>query len=212
MPKHALTLLLAALLLAVAGPGQAERFQEGTHYRVLEEPQSTVDDGRIEVREFFSYACPFCHQFYPMINNYMSNAPDDVTLVHHPVVFRAEWEPVARAYVVARELDVVDEMHGAIFVAYHEENNRITSMEDAQPLFAQYAGIEADAVSDAWDSFAVETSLRRYNRAAQAYGVSATPSLAVNGKYYTDPRMAGSMEALLQVVDYLVERERRADQ
>ncbi|MCP1673451.1 thiol:disulfide interchange protein DsbA [Natronocella acetinitrilica] len=207
--------ILAATGLAmfvVTGAAQAQQFQEGTHYRVLERSQSTVDDERIELREFFSYACPFCHQFYPVINNYMRGAPDDVVLVHHPVVFRDDWEPLARAYFVAEQLDIVDDVHGAIFVAYHEENMRLRSVGDAQELFTRYADVDADAVADAWDSFGVETSLRRYDRSARVYGVRATPSLGVNGKYYTDARMAGGADELLQVVDYLIERERQAGQ
>ncbi len=205
-------ILLAGTVLLLAGVVQAERFEEGTHYRTLDQPQSTVDEERIEVREFFSYACPFCHQFYPTMRRYMDRAPDDVVVVHHPVVFRADWEVLARAYLVADYLDIVEDVHGAVFVAYHEENQRLRSVEDAQVLFGRYADVNADEVADAWDSFGVQTALNRYQRHAQAVGVSATPSLTVNGKYYVDGRMAGSLDNLLQIVDYLVDRERQAAQ
>lgn len=201
---------LFGVLLLAGGAVHAQEFEEDTHYRVLERPQSTMDDERIEVREFFSYACPYCHQFYPIMQDYIRNAPDDVMLVHHPVVFRDDWEVLARAYFVADELDVVDEVHGPIFVAYHEENQRLGSLEDAQELFTRYADVEADDVADAWESFGVETSLRRYDRAAQAYGVSGTPAVAVNGKYYTDGRLAGSFDNMVRIIEYLVEQERQA--
>jgi thiol:disulfide interchange protein DsbA len=41
-----------------------------------------------------------------------------------------------------------------------------------------------------------------------AYGISATPSFVVDGRYMTSGRMAGSLEALLPIVDGLIDKVR----
>ena len=46
----------------------------------------------------------------------------------------------------------------------------------------------------------------------RAYGVTGVPTMIVDGKYRVDARMAGSNEQMLEVVDFLVERERRLGQ
>ena len=41
----------------------------------------------------------------------------------------------------------------------------------------------------------------------QRYGVNATPSLIVNGKYLITPRTAGGFDGMLAVAEALIERE-----
>ncbi len=202
-------MLFAALLggLLITGQVVAQTFEEGTHYRKLANPVSTVDADRIEVREFFSYGCPFCNQFLPRINAYEERAADDVVVVKHPVVFNRQTESLGRAFVVAEELDVVDEVHGALFVAYHGDGNRLDSAERVADVF-EAQGIDRQEVLDAWESFGVETGLTRYQQNLRRYMVSSTPSMAVNGRYFIDMNMAGNQERLIRIVEFLVEKER----
>ncbi len=193
--------------LLFAGAVQGQSFQSGTHYQELPRQVDTVDDGRIEVREFFSYGCPFCNQFLPRMNRYAGQVDDDVVVVKHPVVFDRRAEPLARAYAVAEELDVVDQVHGALFVAYHDRGNRLDTAERVADVFAEQ-GVDRQAVLDEWESFGVETKLSRYRQGLRDYRATSTPSMAVNGRYYIDMNMARSQEQLLQIVDYLVQKER----
>ena len=45
---------------------------------------------------------------------------------------------------------------------------------------------------------------------ARAAKITGTPALLVNGKYHVSTRKAGGQAQMLQVVDYLVEKERAA--
>lgn len=204
--------LLLTVFVVMLLPAQAqERFQAGMHYRVLEQPLPTaVPEGSIEVREFFSYACTFCNQFYPLMNRYMASAEADVVLVHHPVIFRADWEPLARAYLVQQVLQLDDQVHGSVFVAIHEENRAFRDDDAVRAFIAERGGVSDSTVDDVWSGFEVETLLRRNEQMARQVGVTGTPSLLVNGKYYVDGRMVGSLDGILQVVDFLIDRERRA--
>ena len=46
---------------------------------------------------------------------------------------------------------------------------------------------------------------------SRAYGITGVPAMIVNGKYRVDGRMAGSNQGMLDVVDFLVEQERRSN-
>ena len=63
--------LLAVLVYASAIPVGAAPAQwvEGTNYVVLDQAQpTTVPAGKVEVMEVFSYGCPFCNKFQPVIH------------------------------------------------------------------------------------------------------------------------------------------------
>src|SRR2546430_5579026 len=66
------TRVLALCVLASAGTGMSAAVHaqavEGTDYRKIEPPQPTDSPGKIEVIEFFSYMCPHCKEFYPLVD------------------------------------------------------------------------------------------------------------------------------------------------
>jgi len=62
MKRHRLyrltwSLTAAALMLVTAAYGQPEPDKD---YQTIKTPQATADPKKIEVIEFFSYACPHC--------------------------------------------------------------------------------------------------------------------------------------------------------
>ncbi|SEP00161.1 thiol:disulfide interchange protein DsbA/DsbL [Aquisalimonas asiatica] len=198
--------LLAGLLLAPALV-MGQSFEAGNHYQELDEPVSTdVEDGKVEVREFFSYACPHCHTFNPLIQSLMADLDDKAELVHTAVVFNRSWEPLARAYYTSRALGVTDDTHNAVFNALHQDNRRIGGVDDVAEVMGEQ-GVDEDAVRDAWDSFSVDSAMRQGDRIASTYGVRSTPTVAVAGKYLVDVRDAGGQERMIEIIRYLVEKE-----
>lgn len=197
--------LLVTLLLAPA-MALGQSFQAGQDYQVLDEPQPTEVDGKVEVREFFSYACPHCHSFKPRIESLMESLEDKAAIVHTPVVFNPAWEPLAKAYFTARSLDAVSETHGALFHAVHNDNRQLTDADAIADVMAEQ-GLDREAVHEAWNSFSVDTDMRRAERIARAYGVRSTPTVAVAGRYILDVRAAGGQERMLDIIRYLVEKE-----
>src|SRR5881392_564246 len=76
------TSLLALCVLASAGTGIPAALHaqavEGTDYRKIEPPQPTDSPGKIEVIEFFSYMCPHCKEFYPLVSTWEAKLPKNV--------------------------------------------------------------------------------------------------------------------------------------
>ena len=101
-----LMLLLGIVLLAVAGPGSAAEIKEGKHYTVLN-PQRPVDaKDKIEVTEFFWYACGHCYNLEPILQKWIKKLPADVAFRRIPAVFPGRdgrpgnWAPLAQVYYV----------------------------------------------------------------------------------------------------------------
>ena len=63
-----------------------------------------------------------------------------------------------------------------------------------------------------FESFAVNTRVRQADAQTRMYRVQGTPSMIVEGRYLVDIVAAGGNEAMLLVVNQLVERERAARQ
>ena len=74
------TAILAGLILAAAGVARADTaWIEGEHYFALDPAQPTaVPAGKVEIVEVFSYACPACNLFYPVIDKLKATLPPRV--------------------------------------------------------------------------------------------------------------------------------------
>ena len=154
---------------------------------------------------------PACHQMQPVIDRWLETKADDVALRHVPAPLRADWEPHAQAYYTAKELGILDEVHGALFDALAGERRNLNSRDSIAAFFAEQADVDEESARDAWDSFSVDTAMRRGRQFVQGAGVSGTPSIVVEGKYLVTVRAAGSFENMLAIADHLVEQERASN-
>jgi len=194
-------------LLLASGVAVAKGFDEGIEYQALASPQPTDTDDKIEVIEFFWYGCPHCYHLEPELHAWEQRLPDDVVFRRVPAVLGPSWELMARAYYTAELLDAVGKVHKPLFDAIHEDKKRFRTVDDLAAFFAKQGIPEAD-FRKTWQSFPVVVNTNRAKQARERYGISGVPTLVVNGKYRTSASMAGGNEAMLRVVDYLIERER----
>ncbi|MEM9301553.1 MAG: thiol:disulfide interchange protein DsbA/DsbL [Pseudomonadota bacterium] len=204
--------LVAGLVLGLFCFGSAvaqERFTEGVHYKRLDAPQPTAAADRVEVIEFFSYGCGHCNEFEPSLVAWKQDLPENVNLRLIPAgLGRAIFQQLAAVFYIADELGVLDDTHAAMFTEIHEKKNRaIMSREGLSSFFGQF-GVEEAAFDAAIASPEVQERFAAGEQAARAYGLQGVPMMVVNGKYSVMRNDAvGSYDQLLEVVDYLVERE-----
>lgn len=207
MPKLTQSLLITLFsTLLLAAPLTASS-QDNDGYKRLSTPQptSTAED-TIEVVEIFWYGCPHCYDFEPHLEEWLENKPDNVEFVRMPAVFRQDWLPHAKAYYTAQELDAVDQVHGALFDAIHEQGKRLASEAELKEFFVAQ-GVDADAFTKAYNSQSVESQIQRSMAMLRRYEVTGVPAVIVNGKYQTSGPMAGTYEGMIRVMNDLIERE-----
>ena len=58
----------------------------------------------------------------------------------------------------------------------------------------------------AWESEAVSQGMDAAGQALRQYRVSGVPALLVNGRYYVSVKLAGSEEAMFDVVNFLMHK------
>jgi thiol:disulfide interchange protein DsbA len=143
------------------------------------------------------------------MEQYDEDKPDYVALRRMPAIFRDSWVAHARAFYVAELLGVQEQIHRPLFEAIHLRKQSLDSKEELEKFFEKY-GVSNDDFNKTYDSFAVQTLLRKSQVMQQRYGVRGTPTVIVNGKYRVSGSRAGSRENVIKVIEALVEREHAA--
>lgn len=205
---NSLRSLFAAALLLAPLAADAQPWVEGIHYEAVPGTHAPREDGRIEVVEAFWYACPSCYNFEPHLVRWLETKPDDVEFVRVPASLAPNWRVYARAFHTAVALDVLETMHPIIFRAIHIERMRLDSVDAYVALFAANTGLEEATVRETFNSFGVETSMRRGDAQVRDYRVSAVPTVIVNRRWRTTPAMTRGYPQMVQLMNHLIELER----
>ncbi|WP_309044684.1 thiol:disulfide interchange protein DsbA/DsbL [Marinobacter sediminicola] len=201
-------LLLAAL--AVFGQANADDWQEGVHYKKLDTPVRTDSGPGIEVAEVFWYGCPHCYNFKTLAEAWEANAPDYVNYVRIPAALGRSWVPHAQAFYALEAMNSLDKVHDALFEALAGQRRPLNDAESLADFVAGY-GVDRDEFLNNFKSFGVNARMQQAQAKIRGARITGTPSMLVNGKYTVSASMAGSLEAMLAVVDYLVEKEQAAN-
>lgn len=202
-------LLLGAGALAIGGRAAAQGGPvEGTHYVKLAQPVPTPGGGRIEVVEFFSYACPHCSAFEPTLDAWTKKLPADVAFRRAPVPFLQNAENFQKLYFALEALGQVDALQRKVFYAIHGERQRLDKPADIAAFLAKN-GVDSAKFMDVFSSFSVQTKVRQASQLSEAYRIDGVPAIGVQGRFYTSVSLAGGPDRALQVTDFLVQRVRK---
>ena len=214
-------LALAALLQPPAAPGAT--WSEGVQYVRLAPPQqTTVPSGKAEVMEVFSYGCPACNAFQPVMEKLRRSLPANAQLVYLPAAFNPaeDWPMFQRAFLAAQALGIAERTHQAMFDAVWKtgelgitvpETNRLKqplpSIADAARFYARVAGVDPQQFLAMANSFGIDSKMRAADAQILAMHGDATPTLIVNGKYRVIRDELKSNDELIELVKYLVAKD-----
>lgn len=195
---------------AAAGESAVVLYEAGVHYEELLVPAAPADSSTIEVAEVFSYLCIHCFNFDASVSEWAIRQDESVSFIRIPAIFNKSWALFAQAYYTAEALGVSDKTHDAIFEAVHTRKEDLRTPATIAALFKRVAGVETDVFQKAFDSFSVRSKLQQADSRARQFRLQSVPTMVVNGKYKTNSTMAGTNIGMLQVVDFLVKKERAA--
>jgi thiol:disulfide interchange protein DsbA len=204
-------LALCLLLGSQLAMAQQDKYQEGVHFFKIDQIPAETGSDIVEVTEIFSYACSHCNTIDPYIQAWSKNKPDNVVLNRIPVVFgRKAWELMARGYIAAEMMGIVEESHIAMMDAIWKQGKQFRSMDELADFYVDF-GVEKSAFIAHFQSFALDSQLRKGQRDVQLFGIQGTPSLVVNRKYLvTSNKNVRDFDAMLDVVDFLIVKETKA--
>ena len=195
---------LALAVVVLTAPLHAD-ILENTDYRTLDPPQPTDTPGKIEVLELFSYGCPHCYEFYPLINAWAAKLPKDVVFKRVPTgLGRTAWTNLAKMYYALQAIGALSRLDAQIFHAIHQEQ---------LPLFDEQAitdwvvkhGVDREKFTLAFESFGVNTKIDQAEQMIENYKIEAVPTLAVAGKYVV---IGNSFEQILSNTDAVIAKVR----
>ncbi|MDB5925507.1 MAG: oxidoreductase [Betaproteobacteria bacterium] len=190
-----LRLVTALIWLSVSVTAAAQ--VAGKDFQLINPPQPTESGNKIEVIEFFSYACPHCHSLQPSLAAWLKRKPADVEFRRIPAVFQDNWIPFARIFYTLDAMGLVDKLHHDVFAAIHDQRVRL---QEPKVLFDWVAskGVDKQKFIDTYNSFSVQSRTQRATDVTRRYNVPFTPAIVVDGRYLTGP----SMTATGNAVDY----------
>jgi len=175
------------------------KWVEGKNYFRIEpaQPKATSTD-KIEVTEVFSYGCPACNQFHPVVGQLAASLPSNAVMAYLPASFipQENWPMLQRAYFTAKALGVADKCNDAMYDAVWKSGelsamnqagnglkprDALPTIEDAAKVYAKCGADPKEFVAVA-NSFSINTQMKRADDLIKAYGVTGTPTLIVDGK------------------------------
>ncbi|UTY55830.1 thiol:disulfide interchange protein DsbA/DsbL [Massilia sp. erpn] len=207
-----LRFMLAAATLAFSAAGaSAAEPMNGTEYKVLDTPVRNDTGAKVEVIEFFMYSCPHCNSLEPLMADWVKKQGDKIAFrrIHFPAM--GEKDPQAHAYLTLEAMGKLEGVHDKIFRAIHVERNRLRT-DDAVTDVVVKAGVDKAKYLEYFNSFGVQTKMKRATQLVSSYKVDGAPTIVVDGRFVTSPAQVGrpgqpemvSMQNTLTVLDYLV--------
>ena len=201
----------------------ATAWTEGKHYFLVNPPRvPAVAPGKVEVTEVFSYGCPACNLFVPVMHQLQKALPPNAVLDYLPASFNPseDWPMFQLAYLTAQSLGVAEQSHDAMFDAVWTSRElsvidpatqrireHLPTIEDAARFYNRRSGVPVEKFVSTAKSFAVDVKVRSTEDAIQAYKVDRTPTIIVNGKYRLYPQSAGGNDEVIELVNWLVAKE-----
>ena len=220
---RSIALLLTLTILALSAGARAATWTEGVQYsRIVPVQPTTVPKGKVEVLEVFSYGCPACNAFQPVVEKLRHALPANAQLTFLPAAFNPseDWPMFQRAFLAAQALGIGERAHQAMYDAVWKTGelgitqpgtnrlkNPLPSIADAARVYARVAGVDAQQFVAMANSFAIDGKMRAADSQIVAMHVESTPTLIVNGKYRVVRDELKDNDELIELVRYLVAKE-----
>lgn len=191
--------LLSFLLFSVAA--HAAQFTEGTHYTVLDAEKSTTP----KVTEFFSFYCPHCYQFEPIVDNLKHSLPNNAKFekVHVAFMGGSMAVPMAKSYATMVSLDAEKTLVPAMFKQIHDLRRAPRDEQELRQIFIDN-GIDGAKFDAAYNSFVVNSMQRSFDKQFAKSTLTGVPGVVVNNKYIVKADKIRSPEEYNQLVNFLL--------
>ena len=213
---------LLTCIPALEAQARPAAWVEGKNYVLLNPVQHTqVAPGKVEVLEVFSYGCPACNAFQPVMEKLAQSLPANAQMALLPASFSAadNMPMLQRAFFAAQALGVADKAHQSIFDAVwktgelavvdpisRRSKSPLPTLEDAARCYGRITGVKPEEFLRAARSFGVEAKMRATDAQIRAMRVPGTPCLVVDGKYRVELDTLSSAADVIDLVNLLVKK------
>ncbi|EKO3608199.1 MULTISPECIES: thiol:disulfide interchange protein DsbA/DsbL [Vibrio] len=191
--------LVATLILSLSA--HAAQFKEGVHYKVLDLPKASQPS----VSEYFSFYCPHCYSFEPIIKQLKEQLPAEVRLQKNHVSFMGGnmGKSMSKAYATMLALNVEEQMLPVMFNRIHNQRKAPKNDQELRQIFTD-EGIDGAKFDAAFNGFAVDSMVRRFDKQFQDSGLTGVPAVVVNNRYLVQAQGIKTVDEYFELVNYLL--------
>lgn len=183
--KKLIIIAAMSLLSAFSASAQLVLWKENTHYEIIADEASK----KPVVKEFFSFWCPACYQFEPVVADIKKALPEGTKFKKVHVDFMRfatqESQQIAtKGMLLGEALKTSDKINEAIFNYIHVQRAQINDMNDMRNLFI-VNGVPGEKFDKTINSFGVKNLYNKNNQQVTEFRtyVTGVPSFIVNDKY-----------------------------
>lgn len=186
---------------------EAQQIKREVDYHVIAQ-QPVASGERIEVIDFFFYACPYCNELLPHLDRWIKRKPADVVFRHVPVVRHDSWVPLAKTYYTLEAMGEVERLHAAVYRSYHVEDLSM-SQDKVIAEWAEKHGLDREKFMAIYRSDETRQKVDLARKMTMDYDIQGTPSIVVDGRYLTSSSMTPGMPQVIPIIDGLVRLARQ---
>jgi thiol:disulfide interchange protein DsbA len=181
--------LSAVAFTAAASPADPKN---GTEYKTLATPQPVDTGKKVEIIEFFDYACPHCAGFDGTLNAWVKKQGDNIVFKRVHIGRQGTDLPQAKMFYTLQAMGLLTpDLNTKAFNEIHVNHNPLRRDEQVFDFVAKQ-GVDKQKFIDTYRGFGVAGHVRKALAMMDAYNVEFWPLLIVDGKYQTAPSMAGA--------------------
>ena len=199
------SLFFLAVLSVSFSSQAAEEFTENTQYKrvAAAQPGANKNKGKIEITEFFLYSCKPCFKLDPKLANWVKENKDKVNFTRIPAVVTPSWVPLAKAYYVAKKLNVLDKTHDALFKSIHDDK-KVYLNEYSLSEFYEKHGVKPTDFIREFNSQDIVDQVSNARVLTVKYAFRGVPAVVMNDEFKTAPFYVRDQEKMLDVMDFLL--------
>jgi len=182
--------------------------KEGTDYTVITTPAKALPmkPGKVNVTEFFSYACIHCSILEPTLDQWISSTKN-VDFNRVQVVWENNFRGYAKLNATAQSMNLGSTFNQKVFDAVMNQHQNLEDQTQLQSfLKTNKSLVDPGKFMATYNSFAISTKPQEYAQYTQSYNITGTPTFIVANKYVTKPAQPAQ---LIQVVQALVDKSKK---
>jgi thiol:disulfide interchange protein DsbA len=194
----------ALLLMLFAATAFADTAED--EYTMLNPSQPTSSGKKIEVLEFFFYGCPHCYHLQLSMREWEKTMPRDVQLDFVPVAFAPSAEPMAYTYYAITAMGQRKKLHEKLYEAWNVDRLFLTETDKIADFVAKQ-GVDRQRFLDFYNSFSVQSEVKRSKQMTRTYQIEGTPTLVIDGKYVVINQEKS--EDTIRILNEVIEKVRK---
>jgi thiol:disulfide interchange protein DsbA len=201
--------IVITLMLSLNASAQVEVWQEGKHYEVISETASK----KPMLKEYFSFWCPGCFRYEPLVAQFKANLPEDVKFTKVHVNFmgfasRDTQEAATKAMMIGRAMKDELTYNTAIFNYIHKQRAVVASFDDLRNIFV-VNGADVEKFDKLAASFSINSLVKRNNKDIEDFRqhLTGVPTFIVNGKFKPTFTNDMSVDDMINLVVWLTKQK-----